>query len=79
MTITEATGAEIQLTDLIKEKEFLITHYGAVSGGSPIENTRAINQAVLAAKEAGGGTVVIPEGEFKTYTIVLQSDVNLRL
>ena len=33
----------------------------------------------MAAKEAGGGTVVIPEGEFKTYTIVLQSDVNLRL
>lgn len=79
MTITEATGAKIQVTDLIKENEFLITQYGAVSGGSPVENTQAINRAVLAAKEAGGGTVVIPKGEFRTYTIVLQSDVNLKL
>lgn len=79
VSIVEATGANIQVADLKKEMEFVITWYGAVSGGCPIENTRAINQAVQEAKAAGGGTVVIPEGEFKTYTILLQSHVNIRL
>ncbi len=79
MSITEATGAKIQIGDLIKETEFVITRYGAVSGGCPVENTKAINRAVREARAAGGGTVVVPEGEFKTYTILLQSHVNVRL
>lgn len=79
MRIAEATGAKVQVADLRKEKDFLITDYGAESGGCPVENTKAIYRAVKAAKMAGGGTVVVPEGEFKSYTILLQSHVNLRL
>lgn len=77
--IIEATGAKIRVEDLRKEKEFIITQYGAVSGGNPVENTRAINWAIQMASKAKGGTVVIPEGEFKSYTIFLKSRVNIRL
>lgn len=79
MTIKEATGAKIQGSDLLKEKKFIITDYGAVSGGCPVENTKAVNQAIQTAEKAGGGTVVIPKGDFKTYTILLKSHVNIKL
>lgn len=78
-TIRQATGATIRAEDLHKEKQFLITEYGAVRNGNPVQNTEAINRAMLAAAEQGGGTVVVPAGEFKTYTIRLQSNVNLYL
>lgn len=79
MNIPKATGSQIQVSDLIKKNRYIITEYGAVSGGCPVENTKAINSAIEAAKKAGGGTVVIPEGEFKSYTVLLKSHVNLRL
>lgn len=79
MAIKIATGAGIRKEDLLKTQEYLITDYGARSGGSPVENTKAINRAIEAAALAGGGTVVVPEGSFKTYTVLLKSHVNLRL
>lgn len=78
-SIRQATGATIQAADLRKERYFPITEYGAVAGGDPVQNTEAINRALLTAAEVGGGTVVVPAGEFKTYTIRLQSNVNLYL
>ena len=78
--IPRATGSTIEKADLLKEdKLFDITEYGAVSEGDPVANTEAINAAIEAAAEAGGGTVVVPEGDFKTYTIRLQSGVNVRI
>jgi len=77
--IPEATGAQVQAVDLEKENKFLITDYGAKSEGCPVENTKAINRAIEAANQAGGGTVVIPKGDFKSYTIRLKSRVNLHL
>ncbi|MBO5228928.1 MAG: hypothetical protein J6B39_08050, partial [Lachnospiraceae bacterium] len=44
-----------------------------------VENTRAINRAILEAYQIGGGTVVVPAGEFKCYTIFMRSNVNLYL
>ncbi len=79
MAVREATGASIRKEDLVRERDFVITDFGAAPGGDPIQNTRGINAAVDSAAAAGGGTVVVPEGEFKTYTIVLKSRVNLRL
>lgn len=79
MAIKIATGARIRKADLLKTQEYLITDYGASSGGSPVENTKAINRAIEAAAQAGGGTVVVPEGSFKTYTVLLKSHVNLKL
>lgn len=79
MNIQEASGAAIRRADLLKEKEYVITEFGAVSGGSPMENTRAMNQAMETAWTNQGGTVVVPQGDFKIYTVVLKSNVNLRL
>lgn len=80
--IVQATGSTVQEDDLLKEEEgqlFLITDYGAEADGDPVSNTRAINNAIAAAHSAGGGTVVVPEGEFGTYTILLEDNVNFRI
>ena len=52
--------------------------YGAVKGGE-IVNTEAIAKAIVACNKAGGGRVVIPEGEWLTGPIHFQSNVNLHL
>ncbi|MGN0188136.1 MAG: glycosyl hydrolase family 28-related protein, partial [Candidatus Cryptobacteroides sp.] len=52
------------------EKVWDITDYGAV-GDSLTDNTLAINTAVTLCSEAGGGTVLIPEGNFVSGTIRL--------
>ena len=41
--------------------------------------TDAINNAIIACSENGGGTVLIPDGIFKTAPIRLRSNVNLHL
>ncbi|MCM1046702.1 MAG: hypothetical protein NC417_14455 [Candidatus Gastranaerophilales bacterium] len=79
MTVQGAKGASIRREDLSGKKEYLITDFGAASGGDPVHNTRIINETVEKAAALGGGTVVIPEGEFKVYTIVLKSHVNLKI
>ncbi len=76
--IKQATGATITAQALLKESlRYDVTAYGAQPGGDPVANTNAINRAILEASQAGGGTVVIPAGDFKCYTIHLQSNVNL--
>ncbi len=77
--IPEASGASIRPEMLKKDFFFSVTDYGAASGGEPVSNTDSFNRAILAAKEAGGGTVLVPKGTFSVYTIVLQSNVNLFL
>ena len=77
-TIPEATGASIRPRNLLKHKNFLITDFGANESAAPAVNTQAINSAIQAASMEGG-TVVVPEGTFHTYTILLKSNVNLYL
>lgn len=60
------------------EKDFPITAYGAVEGGT-VDNTQAIADAIEACNKAGGGRVVIPNGEWFTGPIHLKSNVNLHL
>lgn len=79
MNIKQATGATITFEDLYKEKTYLITDFGAKPNEEPLMNTRAIQNAIESACLAGGGTVVIPNGDFKIYTIRLKSKVNLYL
>lgn len=75
--VTEATGCPFDEKYLLKEdRKFNILDFGAGIDKSPVENTRAINNAI---KEAaiGGGTVMIPKGDFRVYTIHLMSGVNI--
>jgi hypothetical protein len=55
-----------------------ITAYGAKPGGEAAQ-TKAIQAALDACGEAGGGTVSIPPGVFITGTLVLPSQVTLHL
>ncbi|MCX5632404.1 MAG: glycoside hydrolase family 28 protein [Phycisphaerae bacterium] len=57
-------------------RDFNITDYGAVGDGKT-NCTEAINKAISAANEAGGGRVVVPAGTFLTGAIYLKSNVNL--
>ena len=79
MAVKIATGASVCPKELMKAKEYDVTAYGASPEKTPVENTEAINRALKQAATDGGGCVVVPEGDFKVYTVRLQSNVNLRL
>lgn len=57
---------------------FSILNFGAVSDGAT-DNAAAIERAITACAQHGGGVVSVPEGVFLTGTIRLQSNVTLRL
>ncbi len=52
--------------------------FGAKADGETL-NTEAINNAIKAVSEKGGGKVVIPEGLWLTGPVVLQNNVNLHV
>jgi polygalacturonase len=68
----------IKIPDFKKSKIFDITDFGAVTGDQQ-KTTEAIAKAIDEANRAGGGTVVIPEGEWLTGKIHFKSNVNLHL
>jgi hypothetical protein len=77
-----ATGLVIALVTVAvgagTAREFVITDYGAQTDGKTI-NSSAIQKAIAACAQAGGGKVVIPAGRFITGPIELQSHVQLHL
>lgn len=58
------------------DRQFDITEYGAKNDGISL-NTSAINDAIKACSETGGGRVIIPAGVWITGPIQLKSNVNL--
>ena len=56
----------------------MISDYGAVGDGRTL-NTAAIQAAIDRCASAGGGTLVIPAGEFLSGAIFLKPGVNLHL
>lgn len=60
------------------DRDFIITDFGARPAGNGA-STEAIASAIQACAEAGGGRVVVPEGEFLTGPIHLESNVNLHI
>lgn len=56
-----------------------IASLGAKSGDASIDNADVINRAIVECHDAGGGVVVVPEGEYTTGSIYLRSGVTLRL
>lgn len=61
-----------------KKDTFNITAYGAVNDGITL-NTTAIQKAIAACVQNGGGTVFIPQGLWVTGPIVLYSNVELHV
>lgn len=68
----------IKIPDFSKCKEFSIVDFGAVQGNKN-KTSEAINKAIVKASKAGGGIVVIPEGEWLTKKFHFKSNVNLHL
>jgi polygalacturonase len=59
-------------------KQYDVTEFGAVGDGSTLD-TEAINKAIMAASEDGGGTVYFPAGTFASFSIHLKSNITLHL
>ncbi|MFT4047893.1 MAG: glycoside hydrolase family 28 protein [Solimonas sp.] len=59
-------------------RDFLVTEFGA-KGDGMTKNTAAFAAAIEACVQAGGGRVVVPEGQFLTGAIRLKSNVNLHV
>lgn len=68
----------IKVPDFSKCIRINITELGAVKGDKE-KNAAAIAAAVDKASKAGGGVVVVPEGEWLTKKIHFKSNVNLHL
>jgi len=63
-------------TILGAQSSFNIRAFGAKGDGQTLD-TAAINQAISAAAEAGGGTVEFPSGNYLCHSIQLRSKVTL--
>ncbi len=57
---------------------FNVRDYGAMGDGKTLDTT-ALNHAIDACTQAGGGTVYLPPGNYLTGTVVLKSHVTLDL
>ena len=62
----------------VPDREFDVTEYGAV-GDDETVNTDAIQDAIDAAAEAGGGRVTLPEGTYLSGALFLRSNVEFHL
>jgi polygalacturonase len=63
---------------LFARRDFPVTRFGAV-GNARADCTEAFARAIAACNKAGGGRVIVPEGEFVTGAIQLKSNVNLHV
>ena len=61
------------------QSSFDIRDFGASPQATAARNQSAINAAIRACSEKGGGTVIVPAGEWNTGALRLQSHVNLRV
>ncbi len=79
-SVWETTYKEIEQSIRMPEfadRTYSIEKYGAALDASAAQNQKAINSAIEACSNAGGGSVVIPEGTWNTGAITLKSHVNL--
>ena len=60
------------------DRDFSIADFGA-RGDKKTDCTKAINEAIRACSEAGGGRVVVPAGNYRTGAIHPLRNVNLHL
>lgn len=63
-------------TNFVKAADFNILKFGAVGDGTTL-NTEAIQKAIDACYQSGGGKVIFPEGKFLSGTIVLKDNITI--
>jgi polygalacturonase len=64
---------------VIPGRSFNLRDFGAVGDGGATVNTGAFQRSVDAVSQAGGGTLIVPEGTYFTGPFDLCSNLNLRL
>lgn len=75
-----ATGASVSVWNpLFDRKRVLVTEWGVACNNTAIENTRAMNEVIRTVSEDGGGTVIVPAGNYRIFTIEMKSYVKLQL
>ena len=72
----DGKGVQPDFSSNFPDKTYVITDY---YNGKDSLYTDAINRAIEACSSQGGGTVLVPDGEFLTAPIRLKSNVNLHL
>ncbi|MDP4269012.1 MAG: glycoside hydrolase family 28 protein [Bacteroidota bacterium] len=55
-----------------------VKDYGAKGDGKTIDSP-AINKAIEAAAQAGGGTIILPAGTYASYSVRLKSNITLQI
>jgi len=78
LTLGVTARAENPPLPVIPTNTFNVMKLGAVGDGKTI-NTAAIQKTIDAASAAGGGVVLVPEGNFLTGPFTLASQINLQL
>lgn len=75
---TPAAYAQAAPLDGQPRQFFDVKNFGATGNGSTID-TPAVNKAIQAASDSGGGIVRFPPGTYASYSIRLKSNVSLWL
>src|ERR1700744_1663256 len=78
VTVLLAANLSFARSQSLHSVTFNVKQYGALGDGKNLDS-RAINKAIDAAAEAGGGTVFIPAGNYLSGTIHLKSNISLYL
>ena len=78
VTINAQTAYVAPALPSIPDKTFNVKDYGAV-GDNATDNTKAIQDAINAAANAGGGKVVIPSGEYLCGPFQFCSNLDLQI
>jgi len=60
------------------DRDFVVTDFGATGDGRT-DVQAALQRAIVACSQAGGGRVVVPPGDYLTGPLVLESHVNLHV
>jgi polygalacturonase len=69
-------GGIAQAAETAGQNYFNVRSFGAVGDGKTLDSP-AIDKAIHAAAEAGGGTVLVPAGTYLSGSIHLQSNIHL--
>lgn len=73
-----AAVAFLSFTSCSEGNVYNVRDYGAKGDGITLDSP-AINQAIEAAAQAGGGTVLLPKGVYASYSIRLKDNITLLL
>ncbi|MCL2744471.1 MAG: glycosyl hydrolase family 28 protein [Planctomycetaceae bacterium] len=76
--VTLLSSATLSAVEVPKDHVFNVRNFGAVGDGVT-KDTAAIQKAIDAAAEAGGGRVVLPPGTYLSGTIYLKSNTELHI